>query len=48
MLREQVSKQTELGKAAKQIMDQGGLVSDEIMVGMIKQELEKNAECKHG
>lgn len=48
MLREQVARQTELGKAAKQIMDQGGLVSDEIMVGMIKQELEKNAECKNG
>lgn len=48
MLREQVAKQTELGRAAKQIMDQGGLVSDEIMVGMIRQELDKNAECKNG
>ncbi|KAI5293270.1 adenylate kinase [Ascosphaera acerosa] len=35
MLRSQVAKQTELGKQAKQIMDQGGLVSDEIMVNMI-------------
>ncbi|WVR03416.1 adenylate kinase [Kwoniella sp. DSM 27419] len=48
MLRSQVAKQTELGKAAKKIMDQGGLVSDEIMVGMIKEELTKNAECKNG
>lgn len=47
-MREQVAKQTELGRAAKQIMDQGGLVSDEIMVGMIRQELDKNAECKNG
>ena len=29
-------------------MDQGGLVSDEIMVNMIKNELENNAECKNG
>ncbi|EZF75802.1 adenylate kinase 1 [Trichophyton soudanense CBS 452.61] len=48
MLRSQVSRQTELGKAAKKIMDQGGLVSDEIMVGMIKNELESNKECKKG
>ncbi|KAM5441135.1 adenylate kinase [Microsporum ferrugineum] len=48
MLRSQVSRQTELGKAAKKIMDQGGLVSDEIMVGMIKNELESNTECKKG
>jgi len=48
MLRTQVSRQTELGKAAKKIMDQGGLVSDEIMVGMIKDELHKNMECKNG
>ncbi|KAI5290511.1 adenylate kinase [Ascosphaera aggregata] len=48
MLRSQVAKQTELGKQAKQIMDQGGLVSDEIMVNMIKAELESNKECKNG
>jgi len=29
-------------------MDQGGLVSDEIMVNMIRNELENNAECKNG
>lgn len=48
MLRSQVAKQTELGKAAKKIMDQGGLVSDEIMVNMIKNELDNNAQCKNG
>lgn len=48
MLRAQVSAKTALGVAAKKIMDQGGLVSDEIMVGMIKDELEKNPECKTG
>jgi hypothetical protein len=29
-------------------MDAGGLVSDEIMVNMIKTELENNQECKNG
>ncbi|KAJ5693304.1 adenylate kinase cytosolic [Penicillium macrosclerotiorum] len=48
MLRSQVAKKTELGKEAKKIMDQGGLVSDEIMVNMIKSELENNTECKNG
>ncbi|RSH86601.1 adenylate kinase [Apiotrichum porosum] len=48
MLRSQVQKQTELGKAAKKIMDAGGLVSDDIMINMIKSELESNKECKDG
>lgn len=48
MLREQVAQGTELGKKAKEIMDQGGLVSDEIMVGMIKDQLETNQQCKGG
>ncbi|KAF2688681.1 adenylate kinase [Lentithecium fluviatile CBS 122367] len=48
MLRAQVSKKTALGREAKKIMDQGGLVSDEIMVNMIKNELENNQECKNG
>jgi len=48
MLRAQVSQKTELGKQAKQIMDKGELVSDEIMVGMIKSELENNGECQNG
>jgi adenylate kinase len=48
MLRSQVAKKTALGREAKKIMDQGGLVSDEIMVNMIKSELDTNYECKNG
>ena len=48
MLRSQVAKKTELGREAKKIMEQGGLVSDDIMVNMIKSELNTNAECKNG
>ena len=48
MLRSQVAKKTDLGREAKKIMDQGGLVSDSIMIGMIKGELENNPECKQG
>ena len=48
MLRSQVAKKTQLGREAKKIMDQGGLVSDEIMIGMIKNELDNNQECKNG
>jgi adenylate kinase family enzyme len=48
MLREQVAKQTELGVEAKKIMDAGGLVSDDIMVGIIKDQLENNKSCKNG
>ncbi|KAF2767491.1 adenylate kinase 1 [Teratosphaeria nubilosa] len=48
MLRAQVAAKTELGRQAKKIMDQGGLVSDEIMVNMIQNELDNNKECKSG
>lgn len=48
MLRAQVAAKTKLGTEAKKIMDQGGLVSDEIMIGMIQSELENNKECKSG
>ncbi|KAG9099260.1 adenylate kinase [Ceratobasidium sp. 370] len=48
MLREQVAKKTQLGVEAKKIMDAGGLVSDEIMVGMIKDQLQNNKDCKNG
>lgn len=48
MLRDQVDKRTPLGIAAKKIMDAGGLVSDEIMVNMIKDQLENNKKCKNG
>lgn len=48
MLRDQVKQGTELGKEAKKIMDAGGLVSDEIVIGMIKSQLETNPECQLG
>ena len=48
MLREQVAAKTPLGVEAKKIMDMGGLVSDDIMVGMIRDQLENNKQCKNG
>jgi len=48
MLREQIAQKTELGRQAKKVMDAGGLVSDDIMVGMIKDQLENNQACKNG
>lgn len=48
MLRAQVAAKTALGREAKKIMDAGGLVSDEIMINMIKTELETNKECSNG
>lgn len=48
LLREQVSLGTSLGKEAKKIMDQGALVSDEIMINMIKDQLETNRACEKG
>ncbi|KIK59022.1 hypothetical protein GYMLUDRAFT_201997 [Collybiopsis luxurians FD-317 M1] len=48
MLREQVEQKTKLGLQAKKIMDEGGLVPDDVMVGMIKGELENNQKCKNG
>ncbi|GAA6057693.1 hypothetical protein JCM3770_003848 [Rhodotorula araucariae] len=48
MLRDEVKRGTDLGKEAKKIMDAGGLVSDEIVIGMIKSQLETNPECQLG
>ncbi|KAG1736873.1 adenylate kinase-domain-containing protein [Suillus paluster] len=48
MLREQISKKTELGRMAKKVMDAGELVTDDIMVNMIKDQLENNKTCKNG
>jgi adenylate kinase len=48
MLREQVAKKTALGVEAKKIMEAGGLVTDDIVVGMIKNQLETNEACKNG
>lgn len=48
MLRDQIAQKTPLGLEAKKIMDHGGLVSDDIMVNMVKEQLENNKECKNG
>ena len=47
MLRSHVKAQTELGVAAKKIMDEGGLVSDEIIIGMVKERITE-ADCTNG
>jgi adenylate kinase len=47
MLRAHVKSGSELGKAAKKIMDEGGLVSDDIIMGMVKERITE-ADCKNG
>jgi adenylate kinase len=47
MLREAVSNKTEVGKKAEAIMKAGGLVSDDIVVGIIRDRIQE-ADCKFG
>ena len=47
MLRAAVKEGTPLGVAAKQVMDAGGLVSDDIILGLIKERIAK-ADCANG
>jgi len=47
MLRAAVKAGTELGLAAKKIMDEGGLVSDEIIIGLVKDRLQE-PDCQNG
>lgn len=47
MLRAHVKSGSELGVAAKKIMDAGGLVSDDIIMGMVKERI-KDDDCKSG
>ena len=47
MLRSAIAAGTELGMKAKQIMDAGQLVSDEIMVGMISERMAED-DCANG
>jgi adenylate kinase len=42
LLREEVAAQTDLGLQAKEIMDKGELVSDKIVIGMIRNKLEEH------
>jgi len=44
LLREEVAAETELGKKAKAIMDKGELVSDKIVIAMIRKKLEEHQE----
>lgn len=47
MLRAHVKQGTELGVAAKKIMDEGGLVSDDIIIGMVKDRISQ-PDCANG
>ncbi len=46
MLRANVRDGTELGKRAKRLMDEGVLVPDDVIVGMVRGELEKMAPVR--
>ncbi len=47
MLREAVAKGTELGKKAKEYMDKGELVPDEVVIGIVKERLQQ-PDCEKG
>jgi adenylate kinase len=46
ILRAEVANQTALGLEAKKLMDQGLLVPDEVVIGMIESKLDANASAK--
>lgn len=47
LLRQAVADRTELGRTAKEFMDRGELVPDELVIGMIEERV-RNADCQHG
>jgi adenylate kinase len=47
MLRAAVKAGTELGKKAKVLMDAGALVSDEVIIGLVKERIQE-ADCANG
>lgn len=47
MLRAAISAGTELGKQAKAVMDAGQLVSDELIIGLVKERIAQD-DCKNG
>jgi len=47
MLREEVKSGSDLGKTVKSIMEKGNLISDEIIMSMIKKRI-TNEDCKNG
>ena len=46
ILRSEIERGTTLGKQAKEIMDKGELVGDEIVIGMIESKLDDNSDAK--
>ena len=47
MLREHITNKTDLGKIAKSVMDEGQLVSDDLVIAMLVERL-GNDDCKNG
>lgn len=47
MLRAAIKEGTELGKKAKQVMDEGKLVSDDIMIGLVQERVAQQ-DCENG
>eukprot|EP01031_Cornospumella_fuschlensis_P017031 gene17031-20832_t len=45
ILRSEISNGTELGLEAKKLMDQGVLVPDEVVIGMISNKLDSNKDA---
>ncbi len=46
ILRSEIGRGSELGRRAKEIMDKGELVGDDIVIGMIESKLDENANAK--
>ncbi len=46
ILRSELANKTDLGLKAKEIMDRGELVSDEIVIGMIEKKIDANRDAK--
>ena len=46
LLRSEIGQGTELGKRAKDIMDRGELVPDEVVIGMIRSRIEGNPDAE--
>ena len=47
MLREAIANETATGKLAKEIMDAGNLVSDDVIISLVKDRIKKE-DCKNG
>ncbi|MEP6711033.1 MAG: adenylate kinase [Ferruginibacter sp.] len=46
LLRSEINRQTSLGQAAKNFMDKGQLVPDEVVIGMISSALDENPQVR--